>query len=95
MLTHLPRWLHCASLNCRWRGDRVNVFKAHWSQKHIGDTTPPLTEFAVYDGPALVDRINEGAISAIEAVGQALDRVHERANRLQKQSLSKYPWGRR
>lgn len=98
LLSHLPRWIHCPLQHCPWRGNRINSFKDHWQRQHRHEydkscgRIPGREEFEIFDPAEFVKQIKAGVPALVVALC-ALERVHEKADRLKKPSMSTNAWG--
>jgi hypothetical protein len=93
---HLPFWLHCPFPDCSWRGDRVGIFKSHWTRDHPSSSQElDEDQNKTYDPCPLVNGVVEGKLSIQDAEGQALSMVKKRAVELGMQELYEKPWGRK
>jgi len=97
--THLPYFLHCPIPHCKWRGNRTNLFKAHWRQDHRPyhqhySRPPDGSQIETYDPWVILNQCRSGAISLPEAEDRATVLVQVRAYELQKPHMRTDPWGR-
>lgn len=97
IITHLPHWIHCPFPDCPWRGNRVEKFKKHW-QTHPEDhesygLIPQREQFEIFNPNYFLDQIKTSTIPAHAAAVYAVDRVFQKADELQKPSLSANVWG--
>ena len=92
--SHLPYCICCLFDGCSWRGYRIDMFRSHLHSEH--QSTIQLTDengFNLYDPRPLVDKIIQGALSMEVAKRWAVARIKKMAKVLNKEELSKDPWG--
>ncbi|KAI9437646.1 hypothetical protein H4582DRAFT_291829 [Lactarius indigo] len=100
LLKHVPYFIHCPLPHCAWRGNRPGLFKRHWQQKdhrayhkHYGHS-PRWCQIETYDPWAILDQIENGAISPREGEDHAIFLVQLKAFELQKLNMWMDPGGR-
>ncbi|KAI0293205.1 hypothetical protein BC826DRAFT_1015850 [Russula brevipes] len=94
--SHFAHSLFCPFLRCPWRGNRQDVFKAHWKRNHEKYGQAPVRPQNViyYPGP-LVKLVDWNALTVESALEISLSIVRIRAKELNKIGVWEGGWGRR
>lgn len=97
LVSHLPHWIHCPLPHCPWRGNRLHLFKRHWKshpEHHESyGRIPRREQFEIFNRGEFLTRISAGAIPVHAAAFHAVQLVLQKADQLQKPSLSMNVWG--